>query len=222
MMAAREQPGSSRGPLRRGLGRAQRPEPQPQRRRQRHRLRRRAAGARRRGRSGVHVEDVQPAPLRDLDDAVGAGTTCRRSTASTSRTGPSSARGTSPSPRGATPCASRSTSPPPIPPEAKVTRWRREVTLDRRKREVVLAEDWALGESREPLRLHFVTPLAADVSTPGRVVALAPRRRAASAGGEPGTCSSTTRSSSSRASRRRWSTTAGSSRSGATASTASS
>jgi hypothetical protein len=58
---------------------------------------------------------------------------------------------------------------PAWPPEAKVARWRREVTLDRRKREVVLAEDYALGEAREGVRLHFVTPLAPDVSTPGRV-----------------------------------------------------
>jgi hypothetical protein len=59
---------------------------------------------------------------------------------------------------------------PAYPKEAKVTRWRREVTLDRKKREVVLAEDYVLGEAREGVRLHFVTPLAPDVSTPGRVV----------------------------------------------------
>jgi hypothetical protein len=58
---------------------------------------------------------------------------------------------------------------PAYPAEAKVARWRREVTLDRRKREVVLAEDYALGEAREPVRLHFVTPLRADAATPGRV-----------------------------------------------------
>jgi hypothetical protein len=55
------------------------------------------------------------------------------------------------------------------PPEAKVTRWRREVALDRKRREVVFTEEFALGEAREPLRLHFLTPLAADVATPGRV-----------------------------------------------------
>jgi hypothetical protein len=59
---------------------------------------------------------------------------------------------------------------PAYPAAASVTRWRREVTLDRKKREVVLDEGFALGEVREPLRLHFVTPLAPDVSTPGRVV----------------------------------------------------
>jgi hypothetical protein len=59
---------------------------------------------------------------------------------------------------------------PAYPPEAKVARWRREVNLDRKKREVVLTEDYALGEAREPVRLHFLTPLAADVGTPGRVV----------------------------------------------------
>jgi hypothetical protein len=59
---------------------------------------------------------------------------------------------------------------PAYPPEAKVTRWRREVILDRKKREVVLAEDYALGEARTPVRLHFVTPLAPDASVPGRVV----------------------------------------------------
>jgi len=60
------------------------------------------------------------------------------------------------------------------PKEAKVARWRREVTLDRKKREVVLAEDYVLGEAREPVRLHFVTPLAPDISTPGRVVLARP------------------------------------------------
>jgi hypothetical protein len=56
------------------------------------------------------------------------------------------------------------------PSEAKVGRWRREVRLDREKREVSLTERYALGESREPLRLHFLTPRAPDLSTPGRVV----------------------------------------------------
>jgi hypothetical protein len=55
------------------------------------------------------------------------------------------------------------------PAEAGVARWRREVALDRRKREVVLAERFALREAREPVRLHFLTPLVPDVSTPGRV-----------------------------------------------------
>jgi hypothetical protein len=59
---------------------------------------------------------------------------------------------------------------PAYPAEAKIARWRREVTLDRKKREVVLAEDYALGEAREPVRLHFVTPLRADAATPGRVL----------------------------------------------------
>ncbi len=58
---------------------------------------------------------------------------------------------------------------PAWPAEAKVASWRREVTLDRRKAEVVLAERFALGEAREPVRLHFLTPLPPDVSTPGRV-----------------------------------------------------
>jgi len=59
---------------------------------------------------------------------------------------------------------------PAYPPEAKVTRWRREVVLDRKKREVVLAEEFALGEAREPVKLHFLTPLTPDVATPGRVL----------------------------------------------------
>jgi hypothetical protein len=59
---------------------------------------------------------------------------------------------------------------PAYPPEAKVALWRREVTLDRKRREVVLAERFALGEAREPVRLHFLSPLSPDVSTPGRVV----------------------------------------------------
>jgi Heparinase II/III-like protein len=59
---------------------------------------------------------------------------------------------------------------PAYPAEARVEAWRREVTLDRRRREVVLAERFALGEAREPLRLHFLTPRAPDVSTPGRIL----------------------------------------------------
>ncbi len=75
---------------------------------------------------------------------------------------------------------------PAYPSLARVTHWRREVTLDRRKREVVLAEDYALAAWAEPVRLHFMTPLAADVSTPGRVVLAKPGRAPVSAGGEPG------------------------------------
>jgi hypothetical protein len=60
------------------------------------------------------------------------------------------------------------------PPGAKVETWRREVTLDRGKREVVLAEDYVLGEAREPVRLHFLTPLPPDVSTAGRVLLARP------------------------------------------------
>ena len=71
---------------------------------------------------------------------------------------------------------------PAYPPAAKVARWRREVTLDRKKREVVLAERFALGEAREPVRLHFLTPLAPDISTPGRVVLARPDRAPAAAG----------------------------------------
>jgi hypothetical protein len=63
---------------------------------------------------------------------------------------------------------------PAYPPEAGVRRWRREVSLDRSKGEVVLSEAFALGEARAPLRLHFVTPLPPAVSAPGRVV-LGPR-----------------------------------------------
>ncbi|HMA47414.1 MAG TPA: heparinase II/III family protein, partial [Frankiaceae bacterium] len=71
---------------------------------------------------------------------------------------------------------------PAWPAEAKVAAWRREVALDRRKREVVLAERFALGEAREPVRLHFLTPLVPDVSTAGRVVlARAAARTAAGA-----------------------------------------
>jgi len=59
---------------------------------------------------------------------------------------------------------------PAYPAEAGLVRWRRDVTLDRRKREVVLAEAYALREARDPVRLHFVTPLRADGATPGRVL----------------------------------------------------
>jgi hypothetical protein len=73
---------------------------------------------------------------------------------------------------------------PAYPKEAKVTRWRREVTLDLKKREVVLAEDYALAEAREPVRLHFVTPLTADASTAGRVLLSRQGAAPVPAGGE--------------------------------------
>jgi hypothetical protein len=58
---------------------------------------------------------------------------------------------------------------PAWPAEARVASWRREVTLDRERREIVLGERFALAAAREPVRLHFLTPLAPDVSAPGRV-----------------------------------------------------
>jgi len=64
---------------------------------------------------------------------------------------------------------------PAYPPEAKVTQWKREVTLDRKRREITLTEDYVLGESREQVRLHFVTPRIPDVSTPGRVILVPPK-----------------------------------------------
>jgi hypothetical protein len=73
---------------------------------------------------------------------------------------------------------------PAYPAEAGATRWRRDVTLDRRRGEVTLAEDWALGEAREPVRLHFVTPFTPDVSVAGTVRLSPPGRPPASAGGE--------------------------------------
>jgi hypothetical protein len=75
---------------------------------------------------------------------------------------------------------------PAYPPEARVTRWHREVTLDRRRREVILSEDYRLAEVREPVRLHLVTPLAPDVSIPGRIALSRPGRPPVSAGGEAG------------------------------------
>ena len=72
------------------------------------------------------------------------------------------------------------------PPEARVARWRRDVMLDRKRREVVLAEDYVLGEAREPVRLHFMTPLAPDVSRSGQVVLARSARVPVSAGGEAG------------------------------------
>ena len=55
-------------------------------------------------------------------------------------------------------------------PAAGATRYRREVSLDRRKGEVALAEDYALSACREPLRLRFLAAAEPDTSTPGRVV----------------------------------------------------
>ena len=59
---------------------------------------------------------------------------------------------------------------PAYPDDAQVARFRREVTLDRRRSEIVLTEDYALGACREPLRLHFLVATEPDASTPGRVV----------------------------------------------------
>ena len=54
--------------------------------------------------------------------------------------------------------------------DAGVTRYRREVTLDRRRGEIALAEDYALSACREPLRLHLLAAAEPDLSSPGRVV----------------------------------------------------
>jgi hypothetical protein len=70
---------------------------------------------------------------------------------------------------------------PSYPAEAEVERFRRDVTLDRRRREVVLAEDYKLGACREPLRLHFLTAAEPDASTAGRVLLRAWRQKDASA-----------------------------------------
>jgi hypothetical protein len=58
---------------------------------------------------------------------------------------------------------------PAWPSSAGVERWVREITLDRRRGQVTLAESYVLDQWREPVRLSFMTPLAADVATPGRV-----------------------------------------------------
>ncbi len=58
---------------------------------------------------------------------------------------------------------------PAWPATAGVTRYRREVTLDRKRGEVALAEDFALGACREPLRLHFLAAAEPVVEAPGRV-----------------------------------------------------
>jgi len=73
---------------------------------------------------------------------------------------------------------------PAYPPEAQVRRFRREVTLERRRGEVVLSEDYALGACREPLQLHFLAAAEPDASEPGRVVLRPWRERSAAAGGE--------------------------------------
>jgi hypothetical protein len=62
--------------------------------------------------------------------------------------------------------------------DAGVTRYRRDVSLDRRRGEIVLAEDYALGACREPLRVRFLAAAEPDVKTLGRVVLRA--------GGAPG------------------------------------
>jgi hypothetical protein len=59
---------------------------------------------------------------------------------------------------------------PAWPPEARVTRWLRTVSLDRARREVAIEEEYTLTAAREPVRLNFLTPIAADVSRPGRVL----------------------------------------------------
>jgi hypothetical protein len=58
---------------------------------------------------------------------------------------------------------------PAWPAEAQVTRWLRTVSLDRARQEVTIDEEFALAAAREPVRLNFLTPIAADVSRPGRV-----------------------------------------------------
>ena len=48
----------------------------------------------------------------------------------------------------------------------------------------MLAESWALGACREPLRLHFLAAAEPDAATPGRVV-LRPGGEPGSAAGRP-------------------------------------
>jgi hypothetical protein len=59
---------------------------------------------------------------------------------------------------------------PAWPAAAQVTKWKRDVVLDRAAHRVVIDEDYALAAAREPVRLNFLTPLAADVARPGRVL----------------------------------------------------
>jgi hypothetical protein len=72
---------------------------------------------------------------------------------------------------------------PAYPPEAKVANWRREVRLDRAKREVVLAERYSLAGWREPIRLHFLTPRAPVLETAGRIALPGGGGGSSSAGG---------------------------------------
>jgi len=55
------------------------------------------------------------------------------------------------------------------PVEAKVDRYRRTLSLDRRARTVALDESYALRELTSPLRLNWMTPLLVDVSHAGEV-----------------------------------------------------
>ena len=72
---------------------------------------------------------------------------------------------------------------PAYPPEAKVARYRREVALDRKRAARSSSPRSTRSETcREPVRLHFLTPLAPDVATPGRVGS---RARAATPSSRP-------------------------------------
>ena len=54
------------------------------------------------------------------------------------------------------------------PPEAKVDRWERTLTLNRGK-SIELLEDYQLKEARKPIRLNLMTPLLADVGRKGMI-----------------------------------------------------
>jgi hypothetical protein len=60
------------------------------------------------------------------------------------------------------------------PASAQVSSWRRTVTLDRRRGEVVIGEDYRLDACAEPVRLNFLTALLPDVSQAGRVLLAEP------------------------------------------------
>jgi hypothetical protein len=59
---------------------------------------------------------------------------------------------------------------PAWPAEAAVRRWKRDIVLDRERREVTIDEDYTLSSAREPVRLNLLVQLKPDVSQAGRIL----------------------------------------------------
>ena len=55
------------------------------------------------------------------------------------------------------------------PPDAEVDYWKRSIDFIRNSK-IILNEEYSLKNFKEPVKLNFITPLAGDVSSPGKII----------------------------------------------------